>query len=47
MCCLFFLTPYSVVIFDNVIPKEEHKTMRPISKFNILYFFYITIRKIQ
>ena len=35
------------MILERVIPKEEHNKTSPISKFNILYFFYITIRKIQ
>jgi hypothetical protein len=36
-----------LVVLESVIPKEEHNKIRPISKFNILYFFYITIGKIQ
>ena len=47
MCSRCLRKPYCVCTLDKVIPNEEHRTNRPIIKFNILYFFYITIRKIQ
>jgi len=47
MCCLCFLNPYSFVVFEIVTPNDVQIKNNPISKFIILYFFYITIRKIQ